>query len=216
MKKIVLVLMAALGLACASTAFAVGQGWYVLGAIGQTPGNGNQSTLDAALTSVGASGYTSSLSTPVIFNLDIGYQLNQSFAIEGGYIGSTSETYRASGGNLIDPVSTSARMSGWTLVAVGILPLDDQFDFMGLPLPDHFSLLGKIGVSGISDSATVSGPGGSTSVDGTRDDLTYGVGLQYDFSDATSMRLCLDSYNVGTSSVSSRSSVWTLGMAFQF
>jgi opacity protein-like surface antigen len=221
MKKIVLAWMAALGLVCATTAFADdevsgNQGWYVYGAAGQTSGNGDQSTLDNALTSVGGIGFSSSLSTPTVYNLDIGYQVNQNLAVEGGYIGSTDETYNAIGGNLVHPVSASARIAGWTLVAVGILPLDDQFSVMGLSVPDRFSLLGKIGVSGIKDSATVTGPNGTVSADSTKNDITYGIGVKYDFTDTTSMRLCLDSYSVGSSTASSRSTVWTVGVGYHF
>lgn len=216
MKKIALALMTAAGLVCATTVFADDEGWYVYGAVGQTTGNSDQSTLDNALTSVGAVGFSSSLSTPTIYNLDVGYQVSKYFAVEGGYLGATSENYNAAGGNLLDPVTASAKVTGWTLVAVGILPLDDQFNFMGLPLPDRFSLLGKIGVAGIKDTATVTGPNGTASVDGTKNDLTYGIGLKYDFDDATSMRLCLDSYSVGASTASSRSSVWTVGIGYKF
>jgi opacity protein-like surface antigen len=210
MKKIVLASMAAIGLVCVTTAFADdevsdNQGWYVYGAAGQTSGNGDQATLDNALTSVGGIGFSSSLSTPTVYNLDIGYQVNQNLAVEGGYIGSTDETYNAIGGNLVHPVSASARIAGWTLVAVGILPLDDQF-----------SLLGKIGISGIKDSATVTGPNGTASADSTKNDITYGIGVKYDFTDTTSMRLCLDSYSVGSSTASSRSTVWTVGVGYHF
>lgn len=221
MKKVALALMAAIGLVCMTTASADDEssgnaGWYVYGAAGQTSGNGDQSTLDNALISVGGTGFSSSLSTPTVYNLDIGYQLNQNLAVEGGYIGSTDETYNAFGGNLVHPSTATARLAGWTLVAVGILPLDDQFSVMNLSVPDHFSLLGKIGVSGISDSATVTGPNGTASVDSTKTNITYGIGVKYDFTDSTSMRLCLDSYSVGASSASSRSTVWTAGVGYQF
>lgn len=215
MKKIAFALMTAAGLV-STTVFADDEGWYVFAALGQPTGNSDQSTLDNALTSVGAIGFSSTLSTPTVYDLDVGYQVNKYFAVEGGYLGSTSENYSAAGGNLLDPVSASAKVTGWTLVAVGILPLDDQFSFMGLPLPDRFSLLGKIGVAGIKDTATVSGPNGTASVDGTKNDLTYGIGLKYDFNDTTSMRLCLDSYSVGASPASSRSSVWTVGVGYKF
>ncbi|MGA7750159.1 MAG: porin family protein [Gallionella sp.] len=205
MKSITLAIMAIAGLAGATTAFAGENGWYVFGAAGQTTGNNDQSTLDNALTSVGAAGFSSSLSKPTVYNLDVGYQVNKNFAIEGGYIGSTNETYTASGGNLVGPVSATANIKGWTLAAVGILPL-----------PNQFSLLGKLGVAGIKDSATVSGPGGSASVDGTKTDATYGLGAEYDFTNAVLVRLDWDSYNVGDSSSSSRGGVWTVGIGYKF
>lgn len=207
--------MATVGLVCATTVVAGEDGWYVFGAIGETTNNSNNSALNGALTSVGATNFSSGLSTPAVYNLDVGYQVNNNFALEGGYIGSTSQTYNT-GVNLAGSVSASAKFSGWTLVAVGIMPLDDQFNIMGLSVPDHFSLLGKLGVSSITDSANASGPFGSTTIDSTKTDLTYGVGLKYDFSDTTSMRLSLDSYSFGDSAASSRIIIWTVGAGYQF
>lgn len=205
MKKIILAVMAIVGLAGATTAFASDDGWYVFGAVGKPTSNNDKSTLDNALTSVGATGFSSSLSTFTVYNLDVGYQVNKNFAVEGGYLGSTNETYSAAGGNLPGPVNVSGNIKGWTLAAVGILPLADQF-----------SLLGKLGVAGIKESATATVLGSSASVNGTKNDLTYGIGVKYDFTSAASMRLSLDNYNVGDSSYSSRGSVWTVGVGYKF
>jgi OOP family OmpA-OmpF porin len=205
MKKFTLAVMAIVGLAGATTAFASDDGWYVFGAVGKPTSNNDKSTLDNALTSVGGTGFSSSISSSTVYNLDVGYQVNKNFAIEGGYLGSTNENYSASGGNLSGPLTSSANIKGWTLAAVGILPLANQF-----------SLLGKLGVAGIKDSATVTGPGGSVSVSGTKNALTYGIGVKYDFTNAASMRLSLDNYDVGDSSSSSRGSVWTVGVGYKF
>lgn len=197
--------MAIVGLVVTTAAFADDEGWYVFGAAGQTTGGNDQATLDNALSSVGATKFSSNLSTPTVYNLDVGYQFIGNFAVEGGYIGSTDETYSASGGTLATPVNTSAHIRGWTLDAVGIWPVDNQS-----------SLLGKLGVAGIQDKATVTGPVGSASLSGTKTDMTYGLGAERDFANDGLVRLDWDSYIVGDSASSNRSGVWTFGVGYKF
>jgi len=213
MKKVTLTLMAIAGLAVTMSAFASDDGWYMYGAAGQTSGSGDKPMFDHMLTYAGNSGFLSGVSTPTVYNLDIGYQINKNLAFEGGFIGSTNETYSASGGNLAGPVTASAKISGWTLAAVGMLPLANQL-----------SLLGKLGVADIQDAAYVtglSGPniisvGGTSLVNGIKTDITFGVGVKYDFTHVFSVRLNLDSYNIGSSSSSSRCSVWTIGVGYKY
>jgi len=204
MKKITLALMAIAGLAGATTAFASDNGWYVFGAVGQSTNN-DKSPLDNALTSAGASGFSSSMSTPTLYNLDVGYQFIKYFAVEGGYIGTNNPTYSASGGNLPGPVNVSDSVHGWDVKAVGILPLGYQF-----------SLLGKVGAADMSSSATVTGPGGSASVSGSKTDVTYGLGAEYDFTNAVLVRLDWDNYNIGDSNSSNRVNIWTVGVGYKF
>lgn len=186
-------------------AFAGDNGWYVLGAVGQTTSNNGKTTLDSALTAGGATGFLSSYSEPTFYKLQAGYQINNNFAVEGGYIGSNNATYTASGGNLAGPVTASGSLTGWNLTAVGILPLANQF-----------SLLGKLGVADISSSATATGPGGTFSAGGSKTDLTYGIGAQYDFTNAIFARLDFDSYKAGSSTSSTRNTVWALGVGYKF
>jgi OOP family OmpA-OmpF porin len=205
MKKFTLAIIAITSLAGATTAFASEDGWYLFGAVGQTTGSGVKPMLDYQLTSAGKNGFSSGLSTPTVYNLYVGYQINKNVAFEGSYIGSTNETYHATGGNLAGPVTASAKISGWTLTAVGMLPLANQF-----------SLLGKLGVADIQVTAAVTGLGNNTYISGIKTDITYGVGTKYDFNNVVSMRLDLDSYNIGSSFSSSRCSVWTVGVGYKF
>ncbi len=197
--------MAVASLACASSAFSGDDGWYVMGALGQTISNHGKSIRDNTLAAIGRTGFSSSFSKPAVYNLDVGYQVNKNFAVEGGYIGSNSATYSASGGNLARPVNASTKISGWTVAAVAILPLADQF-----------SLLGKWGLAGIQESATVTGLGAPTSTHSTVTDVTYGIGAKYDFARAVFGRLDIDSYKIGNAASSSRGFVWTAGVGYKF
>jgi len=206
MKKVLTGLCVAATMATVSgAALAADSGFYLLGAVGQTTSDNNKADLDSALTSVGAVGFSSSYSKPTVYKLQVGYQINENFAAEGGYVGSNNATYTASGGNLAGPISASASVSGWNLTAVGILPIANQF-----------SLLGKLGVADIRSGGSVTGPGGTASASGSKTDLTYGLGAQYNFTNAVFGRFELDSYKTGSSTSSSRSTVWTVGVGYKF
>lgn len=198
MKKTMAGLCVAATLA-SGVAQAAGEGWYILGAAGQTTSNNDKATLDAALTSVGAVGYASTLNKPTVYKLQAGYQINRNFAVEGGYIGSGKETYTASGGNLAGPVVASGKVNGWNLNAVGILPVANQF-----------GVLGKLGVAGLRFAANVTGPGGVASASVSKTDITYGIGAKYDFTDNIYVRLDLDSYKIGA-----RNTIWMLGLGYK-
>jgi len=205
MKTITLAALAIAGLVCTTTTYAGDNGWYVLGGVGQTIGSNNQSALDNALIASGANGFSSSMNKPTVYKLQVGYQLNPYLAVEGGYVGSNNETYTATGGNLSGSPSASASFDGGNLTAVGILPLVYQF-----------SLLGRIGVADIRESATISGPGRSVSASGSKTALTYGLGARYDVTKTLFIQLDVDSYDVGSSTSSNRSTAWMIDLGFKF
>jgi OOP family OmpA-OmpF porin len=206
MKKITVAAIAITGLLGASPAFAGDQGWYLLGGVGQaTGGDSGQSSVDNAVASAGGPGFSSSMDTPTLYKLQAGYQLDRNWAVEGGYIGSNNENYTAAGGNLPGLVSSSASVSGWNLAGVGILPLADKF-----------SLLGKLGIAAMQESATAQGAGFYASTTGSKTDVTYGIGVKYDFTNAVFVRADLDSYNIGNSNYSSRSTVGMIDIGYQF
>ena len=200
-----LIILSIAGTFFASSAMAADQGWYVLGGLGQSTGNNDQSTLDNSLYGNGARGFSSSYTKGTVYNLDLGYQFNKFVAVEGGYIGSGGTSYSASGGNLITPINVSGNISGAEIAAVGFIPLTN-----------NFSLLGKFGVTSITGSASFNYAGGSASVNGTITAATYGIGAQYYFNSNLFGRLDLDSYSVGDSSYSSRSDVWTVNIGYHF
>lgn len=183
-----------------NTALADDSGFYVVGAVGQARGVSKSNT-DASLTALGATGYVSSMnSNATAYKFLVGYQLNTNFAIEGGYVNVGKFDYTATGGNLISPVSLSAKSTGWGLDAVGILPLGNQF-----------SGLGKLGVAQVSTSCSSSANVVASCPSKT--DLTYGLGVKYDLTSAVSLRGDWDSYKGGSGQ---RANVWTVGVGYKF
>jgi OOP family OmpA-OmpF porin len=209
MKKMTFVaasIVGLMGFAAVMPAFAADQGWYVLGGAGKSTGGDNgQTSLDNALTSAGASGFSSNLDSPTLYKLEAGFQLDRNWALEGGYLGSNNSNYSAIGGNLPGSATSSASFGGWNLTGVGTLPLGNGF-----------SVLGKLGVANMQESADISSGGYSTSTGGSKTDLTYGIGAKYDFGNGVFIRADLDSYNIGNSNASSRSTVGMVDIGYKF
>lgn len=92
-----------------------------------------------------------------------GYQINRNFAAEAGYtdLGKVTAT---SGGTNVEVKATA-----WDLVGVGAFPLSNQF-----------SIYGKLGF--YSGELKVSSNLAAGSGKKTTTDLTYGAGVQYNFS----------------------------------
>ena len=190
----------------ASVAVAADTGFYVMGGLGQQlDSNTTKSDGDTLLTRIGGRGFSSSVSQATVYRVQLGYQVNTNLAIEGGYIGTDDETYSASGGNVIGSITMKQNVKAWNLTAVGLLPVADKF-----------SLLGKLGYANVKASATFTSAGGSLNADGTKNDFTYGIGAKYDITKEVFTRLDVDSYNIGSSTSSSRTNVWMLNIGYKF
>jgi OOP family OmpA-OmpF porin len=147
------VLVAAAGLAASSASFAqatkpADAGFYIGGSVGEASGDCN------------ATAQTSCDDKDTAWKIFGGYQLNRNFAVELGYsdLGEVSSS---------GPFGTKVESTLWDLVAVG-----------SLPLGNNFSLYGKLGAyraeAELSSNVGVSGDKKTT-------DLTYGLGARYDF-----------------------------------
>lgn len=197
MKKIAAALL--LSTAVAAPAFAADNGFYVLGAVGQTT-NFSKTTTDSDLIALGVTGLVSSAnSTDTAYKLQAGYQLNTNFAIEGGYVDLGKFTYNATATNVAGAIGITAEVSVWNLSAVGILPLGNQF-----------SALGKLGVAEVRSSC--SSTANVTTSCPSKTDLTYGLGVKYDLTSAVSLRGDWDSYKTS----GDRLNVWTVGVGYKF
>lgn len=104
-----------------------------------------------------------------------GYQFNQNFAVEGGYVdlGKASVNGTQAG----TPAFGSTDSKAWQAAAVGSLPLNQQF-----------ALTGKLGIAR-TETDTAGGVGG-VPFGGTAHKTapTYGVGLRYDVSKTFGVR----------------------------
>jgi OOP family OmpA-OmpF porin len=147
MKKIRLIVAAAL---VSSAGVAYAGDIYLAGSIGQSDFGS-------------ATGATSSDQHGTAFKLQLGYQFNPNWAIEGGYVNLGKATY-----NEAPPNGTlQVKASGWNIGAVGTVPLNDKF-----------SLFGKFGIiDGKVEANDATGSGSAT-----KWRPTYGFGVKYDVS----------------------------------
>ena len=142
--------------------------WYAGVGIGQSKAND-------ACSDVASAGVTSCDDSDTAARIFGGYRINKNFAAEVGY--ADLGKAKASGVVLGLPASAEWKATAWDFTAVGILPVNQQF-----------SVFGKLGITAwsVDLNVNVSGLPGSESASGN--DMTYGVGLQYDFSNQFGLR----------------------------
>ncbi|MDE2585366.1 MAG: outer membrane beta-barrel protein [Betaproteobacteria bacterium] len=184
---------------------------YILGSVGQASTKINKTDLDNSLVNAGVTGLSSSTKeTDTAYKLQLGYQFNQYFAVEGGYVNLGEAKYSASftGGN----GKATAKVDGWNIDAVGILPLNDQF-----------SLFGKLGTFAAHTKvdASASGPGGAASVSDSANNWSthYGVGASYAFTKSVAVRVEYEKFDrVGKDNSTGKADVdlWSVGVAYKF
>jgi OOP family OmpA-OmpF porin len=122
------------------------------------------------------------------FKVFAGYQFNRNFAVEGGVFSLGKFAYRAT----TTPAGTldgEARVRGLNLDLVGILPINDTFSVFGragityAEARDRFAGTGAVVVNNPSPSQRAA-------------NWKAGVGLQYAFSPALSLRAELERYRI--------------------
>jgi len=172
-------------------ALAAESGWYGGLSIGQSKG---WISHDRIATQVGVPVTGISFDdedTDVGYKLLGGYKFNKHFAVEGGYFNLGEFGFTAS----YAPASSftgSMKLQGVNLDALGILPLTEKF-----------SAFGRLGVIYAEAKDTFTGTGAGAGVAASdpnpkKSDTNYkyGVGLQYDFTRALSMRGEWERYRV--------------------
>ena len=172
-------------------ALAAESGWYGGLSIGQSKG---WISHDRIATQVGVPVTGISFDdedTDVGYKLLGGYKFNKHFAVEGGYFNLGEFGFTAS----YAPASSftgSMKLQGVNLDALGILPLTEKF-----------SAFGRLGVIYAEAKDTFTGTGAGAGVAASAPNpkksdtnYKYGVGLQYDFTRALSMRGEWERYRV--------------------
>jgi len=169
--------LAILGLATAMAftgpAFAQDASFYLGGSIGQAEAEGVCDDLQTIVTGIGT--VSSCDEKDSAWKLFGGYQFNRHFAIEASYFdyGSVS----ASGQTFGVPFRITGDATAFGLAAVGILPI-----------ANHFSLFGKLGLLRTEVDVTGSGAGGAGSESDSETGLHVGIGLMFDLGRNFSIR----------------------------
>lgn len=198
MKSIIRVLLksALIAAATLSSAAAMAQtsGFYGGGAVGQ------------AISQDACSGVTVGCEdSSVGWKIFGGYQFNENIGAELGYVEFGKSTYATTSAGI--PVTGSQKPKAFELVGVGTLPLGN-----------NVSVYGKLGVAMWEvDVSAPAAAGVAANTDGT--DLTYGLGLKYDFTKNIGARLEWQRYdNAGKSANTGESDIdlFSVGVVFKF
>jgi OmpA-OmpF porin, OOP family len=151
------------------------QGWYAGVGFGQTKINDFNSLCGDILSLLPPGSTCSSDDKDTGWKILAGNQFNQNAAVEFGYIDLGRGTMSLSGPGVGGTANWEA--TGLNLSLVGTLPVNNEF-----------GVLGRIGIFRWDLDFNVSGIGGSASGSASGTDLTYGVGVKYDFNKTTGMR----------------------------
>ena len=169
-------------------------GWYVGGTLGQSKAND-------ACSGVGGAGVSCDEKDNA-WRILGGYRLNKHFALEAGYHELGEASASGPGGNV------KIESKAFEFVAVGILPIADKF-----------SLYGKAGLyRGDTDASGNTVLFGPVSESETNTDLTFGVGVQFDFTPNLGLRAEWQRYQdmgggeIGQADVD----VMSIGLVFRF
>lgn len=210
MKAIYMAVLATAGLVCASSASA-DTGFY----LGATLGQSSFSSPDDQI-NIGAIPFTKS-KTDTAFGVRVGYGINENFAIEGGYIDLGKQVVSFYNDPAPAPNNSNRRNSmsakGVALSVVGKLPVSD-----------NFLLIGKLGVSRLTNRSVETnaweGVGNPTSFDNsdTSTKPTYGIGVQYKLTPQISLLGEIEHFEAkaGLHTVDLKVNLFSAGLQYQF
>lgn len=190
------------------------EGVYVLGSFGQSRfhDDTSRSEKDDVLADLIGFGPDSSNedTKDTAYKLQVGYQINQYFSVEGGYIDLGQQEYKARFDDVTAKLETSAK--GWNIDAV-----------LTLPINAGVSLFAKIGAFNAELeqklSASASGFYESETEKDTELKAKYGVGVAYNFYQALSARAEVEYFNkLGDKDQTGEVDVtlFSIGLSYQF
>lgn len=177
-------------------AFAQNTGFYAGGAIGQAK------VKDACTPEPGLV-INSCDDKDTAWKIFGGYQFNTNFGAELGYVDFGKATATATALGI--PFTASIKAKAFELLGVGTIPLADKL-----------SAYGKLGFARWDTDASATG-GGVTVTDSAKGtDLTYGLGVKYDFAKNLGARLEWQRYKMKEGGESSKVNLLSIGAVFKF
>ncbi|MBU1665601.1 MAG: outer membrane beta-barrel protein [Gammaproteobacteria bacterium] len=189
-------------------------GWYAGVGVGGSKAKdvGSAAEVDASLLAdYGITATSTAEDTDTAWKLFAGYRINKNFAVEGSYADLGKATFDSTvTAPAAGTVNISWKSKAWSLAAVGILPVTDQFEVFG-KIGGHFW--------DVDMSVTATG-GGGTAAGSASDDGTswlYGVGASYSFSKNIAVRAEWERYqDVGDENTTGKSDVDMLSVGVQY
>jgi OOP family OmpA-OmpF porin len=195
-----------------SSAHAADEGWYAGVNAGTSHSKFKDGGIDSAYSAQGVTSASSTDKHDDPYSLNLGYQFNRNFAVEGGYVNLGKYDFSSAiSSPAADTVHGNYKVDGWTTSAVGILPLQNGFAAYG----KLGALFSKTKFEPTSDTGVTALSG--TSKSGTN--LTYGLGLKYAFTRQIDGKVEWNRYQgVGDTSTTGKADIdaYTVGVAYKF
>lgn len=146
-------------------------GWYGGVDLGRSRLGMSGGDFDSALSRQGISSSSSSDRGDTAYGVNAGYRFHRNFALEGAYAHLGEFGYSAT--TATDTIQGTYKANAYSLSAVGIMPLQD-----------NWSVYGKAGLAHTRAELGASSASGATAVSGSshsENGLLVGAGVSYDF-----------------------------------
>lgn len=180
--------------------------FYLLGAGGQSHIKVEQGTIDNALRRAGATNVVSSKdSSDTAYKIQFGYQFNQHFAIEGGYVDLGKATYKAT----FDQGSATG----------SIKARGPNIGFLGsIPATDSLSIFLKLGAINATAETKLDSVGIAAAIQKTLIRPNVGIGANYAINDSLSARVEYEQfYGIGDDKGGTKKIAFgSIGLTFKF
>ncbi|MES2825933.1 MAG: outer membrane beta-barrel protein [Pseudomonadota bacterium] len=193
--------------------YTLNEGWYLGGNIGQSRAELTEAKMTNDQLSAGFSSGSPRNNNTIDrgYKLFGGYQFNQSFALEGGYFNLGEFDYT----NNVLPNGAGTFHGNFKVEGINL-------DLVGyLPLSDKLTAFGRVGINHAETRSTFSGTGfvipEKSSTSDRENNPKIGVGLEYAFNEALSMRVEAERYRVNdTGSHKADIDLFSVGLVYRF
>jgi OmpA-OmpF porin, OOP family len=193
--------------------YTMNEGWYLGGNIGQSRADLDERKIANDLLGPGFSAGTLEDNNAIDrgYKFFGGYQFNKHFAIEGGYFNLGEFDFTANVlPNEIGTFDGNLKAEGINLDVVGFLPLSEKL-----------TAFGRVGLNHAEIKSTFSGTGfvipEKSSTSDRENNPKIGVGLEYAFSEALSMRIEAERYRINdTGSHKADIDLFSVGLVYRF
>lgn len=189
------------------------KGWYMGGSVGQSKVSIDKGATEAAFTSGGfATASATSDETDTAWKLFGGYQFTKNWAVEIAYVDLGTASVNIATTGTTAQYKAEASGKGWSFAGVGTATVSDTLGVFGKLGAFNWELDYTCGkVSGTGNPCTTP----SASPSGT--DLVYGIGMKYNFTKQTGLRVEWEQYkNIGDKNKTGESDVDLISVGIQF
>lgn len=176
--------------AAAPGAFAADEkGWYLGAGLGQSKADIDNAKINSLFSGYTGGASTTSDETDTGWKLFGGYEFTRNWAVELAYVdlGKFLTNTRATTGGSTDVYRYESEAKGWSIAGVGTAMVSDTFGVFGKLGAFRWDLDQKCSFTNGGGGGTSCTAPANRSASGT--DLTYGVGLKYNLTEQTGLRL---------------------------